>query len=184
MAKNMNDIEIQDLALLQRDLKLRGRSDADIAELSQTAVLLIPGPVTPADGESPVQKLTNHIALISKDLSRKEIANQVVVRKGFARQYVEERHANVDLGAIVLMSLAQLGGLANLAQILDFVLNLIQMRFVLRRTRELTPTTTFDLHIRDGDRVVKWHIEGPANELTKMATPQRIKAIVKALKDR
>jgi hypothetical protein len=179
----MNDIEIQDLALLQRDLKLRGRSDADVAELTRTAILLIPGPVTPADSDSPVQKLTNHIALISKDLSRKDITNRVVVRDEIARGYVEERHAHVDLGAIVLMSLAQLGGLANLAQILDFVLNLIQMRFVLRRTQELTPTTKFDLHIRNGDKVVKWHVEGPANELTKMATPQRIKAIVKALKD-
>jgi len=134
----MNDIEIYNLALVERDLKLRGRSDAEIAELLQIPVLLIPGPVTPLDSESPIQVLTNHIAFISKDLSRQSITNQVVVvSKDIARGYVEERHANVDLGAILLLSLAQLGGLANLAQILDFLLNLIQLRFVLRRTQEL-----------------------------------------------
>jgi hypothetical protein len=180
---SMNDIEIYNLALVERDLKLRGRSDDEIAELLQIPVLLIPGPVTPLDSESPVQVLTNHIAFISKDLSRQSITNQVVVSKDIARGYVEERHANVDLGAILLLSLAQLGGLANLAQILDFLLNLIQLRFVLRRTQELTPTAKFDLHIRHGHTVVKCHFEGPANELTKMATPLRVKAIMTALKE-
>jgi hypothetical protein len=179
----MHDVEIQNVDLLVRDLKLRGWRDADLSRLLKTPVLLIPGPITPMDSESPLQELTKHVAFISKDLSAKGIENKVVLREDLSRVYVEERDAHVDLGAIILMSLTQLGGLANLAQILDFLLNLIQLRFILRRTQELTPTAKFDLHICNGERAVKWHIEAPANELTRMSTPERIKAIVKALEN-
>jgi hypothetical protein len=182
MEKHVDDPESVSADQLERDLRLRGYESAELSGLLQTAVLLIPGPITPFDSDNPIQKLTTHLAFISKDLAQNNVQNRVVLQKDVDKHYVEERYAHVDLGALVV-SLQQLGGLANLVQILDFLLNLIQLRFTMRRTQELTPNVKFDLHIRNGDRVVKWHIEGPANELTKMTTPQRLNAVVEVLRD-
>ena len=178
----MNDIETTTIGELEKDLNLRGYDDSEIAPLLETAVLLIPGPVTTGDSGDPIQKLTPHVVMISKDLSAKQITNQVVLIKGKPKEYVEERHAHVDLGAIII-SLEQLGGLASLAQILDFLLTLIQFRFIQKRTQELTPETKFSLYIRNKNGVIKWQIKGSASELTKMTTAAHIKAITQALQD-
>jgi hypothetical protein len=178
----MNEIETTTIGELEKDLFLRGYNESEIAQLLKTAVLIIPRPVTTGDSEDPIQKLTPHVVTISKDLSAKEIKNQVVLIKGKPKQYIEERHAHVDLGAIII-SLQQLGGLASLAQILDLFLNLIQFRLIQNRTRDLTPEAQFDLYIRNKKGVIKWQVKGPAGELTKMTTPAHIKAITKALQD-
>jgi hypothetical protein len=178
----MNDIENTSIEELEKDLNLRGYNDSEISGLLGTPVLLIPGPVTTGDSGDPIQKLTPHVVTVSKDLSAKQITNQVVLIKGKPKQYIEERHAHVDLGAIII-SLQQLGGIANLAQILDLFLNLIQFRLIQNRTRDLTPEAQFDLYIRNKKGVIKWQVKGPASELTKMTTPAHIKAITKALQD-
>jgi hypothetical protein len=178
----MNEIEATTVEELEKDLNLRGYDDSEIAPLLSTAVLLIPGPVTTGDSEDPIQKLTPHVVMISKELSAKQITNQVVLIKGRPKEYIEERHAHVDLGAIII-SLQQLGGLASLAQILDFLLNLIQFRFIKNRTQDLTPEIKFTLYIRNKHGVVKWRIKGPATELTKMTTAAHIKAITRTLQD-
>jgi hypothetical protein len=178
----MNQIETITIGELEKDLFLRGYNESEIAQLLETAVLIIPGPVTTGDAEDPIQKLTPHVVTISRDLSAKEIKNQVVLIKGKPKQYIEERHAHVDLGAIII-SLQQLGGLASLAQILDFLLNLIQFRLIKNRTQDLTPETKFSLYIRNKNGVIKWQIKGPASELTKTTTAAHIKAITRALQD-
>lgn len=178
----INEIELDSMDVLERDLGLRGYDSSERSELLRTPFLLIPGPITPVAADSPTQNLTPHLAFISKDLAQNNVQNRVILLKDVDKHYVEERHAHVDLGAFIL-SLQQLGGLANLAQILDLLLNLVQLRFTMRRTQDLTPNVRFDLHIRSGDRVVKWHIEGPANELKKMTTPQRLNAVIAALRD-
>jgi len=178
----MNDIEKKSLEELETDLNLRGYNDSEISALWETPVLLIPGPITSGHSGEPIQRLTPHVVTMSKDLSAKEIKNQVVLIKGKPKEYIEERHAHVDFGAIII-SLQQLGGLANLAQILDLVLNLIQFRLIQNRTRDLTPEAQFELYIRNEKGVVKWTVKAPAGELTKMTTPARIKAITKALQD-
>jgi len=178
----MNEIETATIRELEKDLNLRGYDESEIAQLLATAVLLIPGPVTTGDADEPIQKLTPHVVTVSKDLSAKQIKNQVVLIKGKPKEYIEERHAHVDLGAIII-SLQQLGGLASLAQILDFLLNLIQFRFIKNRTQDLTPETKFSLYIRNKNGLIKWRIKGPASELAKMTTVAHIKAITEALQD-
>lgn len=181
----MDDIRLLQLDEVKRDLALRGYNSTEVGELLKYPVLLIPGPITSGEIDTPIQKLTNHIAFISKDLSRQGIQNRVVLQKDIPRQYMEERHAHVDLGTIVvsLATLQQLEGFANIAQILDFLLSLIQMKFSVGRTRELTPNVKFDLQIHNGDKAIKWRIEGPANTLPKMVTPRHIDAVVVAFKE-
>ena len=178
----MKDIENTSIEELENDLNLRGYNDSEILGLLNTPILLIPGTVTTDDSVEPIQKLTPHVVMMSKDLSAKDVKNEVVLIKGKPKEYIEERHAHVDLGAIII-SLQQLGGLANLAQILDLFLNLIQFRLIQNRTRDLTPDAQFELYIRNTKGVVKWQIKAPARELTKMTTPTRIKAITKALQE-
>lgn len=178
----MNELENTSIEELEKDLNLRGYDNSEILGLLEIPVLLIPGPVTKGDCGDPIQKLTPQIATMSKALSAKEIKNQVILIKGKPKEYIEERQAHVDLGAMII-SLQQLGGLANLAQILDFFLNLIQFGLIQNRTKELTPEARFDLYIRNQKGVIKWQIKAPAGELTKMTTPTRIKAITKALQD-
>ncbi|MFZ2361601.1 MAG: hypothetical protein WA040_19835 [Anaerolineae bacterium] len=181
----MNDFRSLHLDEIRRDLFLRGYSGTEVNELLDFPILLIPGPVTPLDLDEPIQQLTNHIAFLSKDLSSEGVTNVVAVRRDVPKHYVEERHAHVDLGTIVvsLISLQQLDGFANIAQILDFFLNLMKLRFSEGRTTDLTPSVTFDLQVHNGDKVVSWHVEGPANDLIKMTTPARIAAITAGLKE-
>jgi hypothetical protein len=178
----MNEIETATIRELEKDLSLRGYNESEITGLLETAFLLIPGPITTGDSQRPIQILTPHVVTIAKELSAKQVENQVVLIKGKPKEYIEERHAHVDLGAIII-SLQQLGGLANLAQILDFLLNLVQLRFIKNRTQDLTPEIEFNLYIRNNNGVIRWRIKGPATELSKMTTPAHIESITEVLKD-
>jgi hypothetical protein len=181
----MNDVSTTDIARLKRDLALRGYTDADIEELLGMPVLLIPGPITPEDSDTPSQKLTKHIAFLSKDLQQESIPNEVVLRQDVQRTYVEERHAHVELGTIVvsLFAVRQIATFADIAQILDFLLNLLRIRFGAGRTAQLMPNLKFDLELHDGERIAKLQIEGPADQVTKNLTPGRVNAMLANLRE-
>jgi hypothetical protein len=104
----------------------------------------------------------------------------VVVRKNAPQRYIEDRHAHIDLGTIVVSVSAaqQLGLFANITQMLDFLLNLIQFRFAKGRTDQLMPNTKFTLELHNKEQVVRVKLEGPANEVTKILTPKRIQAML------
>ena len=105
--------------------------------------------------------------------------------KDIPRSYVEERHAHVDLGTIVVgvHTAQQIGLFANFAQILDFMLNLIQLRLGRGRTAELMPEVKFDLEIHDGEKMARVQVEGQADEVTKILAPRRIEAMLASLQE-
>ena len=110
---------------------------------------------------------------------------EVVLLKDIPRSYVEERHAHVDLGTIVVgvHTAQQIGLFANFAQILDFMLNLIQLRLGRGRTAELMPEVKFDLEIHDGEKMARVQVEGQADEVTKILAPRRIEAMLASLQE-
>lgn len=181
----MTDIQELQLYDIRRDFLLRGYSEDEIGRILKTPILLVPGIITPHDTDTPTQKLTPQIAYTSKYLNSKEITNQVVLLKDTPKQYIEERHAHIDLGTIIisLTAFQQLETYANIAQILDFLFNFIHLNFSQGRTKELMPNVKFDLDIHDGEKAVNWHIEGPADSITQMSTPKHIETLVSFFKE-
>jgi hypothetical protein len=179
----MIDILTTDLAELKRDLSLRGYDDAEIKDLLSTSIFLIPGPISPPDSESPTQKLTSHTAFLSKDLQKAGIRNRVALRKDIPRRYIDEREAHVDFGTIVigLSTLQQIGAFADVVQILDFLFGLIRLRFATGRTAELMPSVKFDLVLHNQERMARLTVEGAADEMTKVLTPEHIETICSSL---
>jgi hypothetical protein len=181
----VSDFSVTAISTLKRDLALRGYNEGEIDELLHTPILFIPGPITPQDQDEPAQKLTSHIAFISKELKREGILNRVAVRKDVPRKYLEERHAHIDLGTVVLSiwSAQQIGAFANIAQVLDFLLNLIQFRFGSGRTAELMPNVKFDLEIHNSKNSARVRVEGAADAVAKIVTPKRLEAMLSSLKE-
>ncbi len=178
----------KNLGELKRDLSLRGYTEKEILELLQIPILIIPGNVTPISSDEPGQKLTKHQVDFSKDLHQEGINNQVVLRKNVERRYIEERSAHVDLGTIVvsLVTLQTLGGIANVAQVLDFVLNWIQFKLSRGRTENLTPDVKFSLRIHDNQNEVYVNYEGPVTgmaQVEKMTKPSRIQAALQNISE-
>jgi hypothetical protein len=163
----MDDVNLTDLALLKEDLSLRGYDQNEVEELLNLPVFIIPGSIVSENNPKPEQKLTPHQVMISKDLKKQGIPCEIVLQKGVPRVYVEERHAHVDLGTIVvnLMAAYQLGTFANIAQILDFLLNLIQAKFSRGRTEQLMPNVPLKLEFHNGNKVVSLDTTVPADQI-------------------
>lgn len=181
----MNELQMTDLEFLKRDLTLRGYDEAEVAKLIDIPVLLIPGALTSDEAVEPAQKLTNHIVFLSKDLKRDGIPNQVVLRKNLPHKYIEERHANVDLGTIIVSVLTaqQIGLFADIAQIMSFILNLIELRFSRNRTDNLMPNVKFEFEAHNRKKIARIKVEGPADQITRILSPSRIQAMINHLHD-
>lgn len=178
--ERMDEVAVSSISRLRRDLALRGYTESEIDELLQMPILLIPGQVTPENSDTPGQRLTKHIAFLSKDLQRESIPNTVILQKGGERTYLDERQAHVDLGTIVVSIFAaqQIARFADVAQILDFLLNLIRYRLAAGRTDKLMPEVSFDLELQNGEKVARLRVEGKADGVNKTLTPSRLKAML------
>ena len=166
-------MESSDLEILKRDLNLRGYSDAEIQELLNLPVLFIPGKLTPLDSEKPEQKLTDQLVTVFKEVQREGIKTQVAVDRNAERVYVEERHAFIDLG-VICIGLYSLGNLADLAQILDFIITVIQLRFSKNKNDQLMPPVKYKLEIHNGEKSVIMDIEGQADQLKKLVPTEKV----------
>lgn len=166
-------MEISDLEILKRDLSLRGYSDAEIRELLNLPVLLIPGKLTPMDSEKPEQKLTDQLVTVYKEIQKEGIKTQVAVNRHVDKVYVEERHAFIDLG-VIAVGLYSLGNLADLAQILDFMITVIQLRFSKNRNEQLMPPVKYKLLIHNGEKSMSLDIEGQADQLKELVPTEKV----------
>lgn len=166
-------MEISDLEILKRDLSLRGYSDEEIQELLNLPVLFIPGKLTPMDSEKPEQKLTDQLVTVYKEIQKEGIKTQVAVDRNVDKVYVEERHAFIDLGVIAI-GLHSLSNLADLAQILDFMITVIQLRFSKNRNEQLMPPVKYKLLIHNGEKSMTLDIEGHADQLKELVPTEKV----------
>ena len=166
-------MEISDLEVLKHDLNLRGYSDAETQELLNLPVLFIPGKLTPLDSEKPEQKLTDQLVIVYKEIQKEGIKTQVAIDRNTEKVYVEERHAFIDLGVIAI-GLMSLGNLADLAQILDFIITVIQLRFSKNKNDQLMPPVKYKLEIHNGEKSMIIDIEGQADQLKELAPTEKI----------
>jgi hypothetical protein len=181
----MSDEKMLKINDLQRDLSLRGYEDHEVRRLMETPVLLIPGTITREKELEPNEKLNRHIESLSRDLNREGVASKLIARKDASRNYLEERYSNIDLGTIVIAILTaqQLDIFANVSQILDLILNLIQLKFSRGHAGNPVLRTKFKLVIHNGENLVHMDIEGPSNELTKILSPSRLRTILYTLQE-
>lgn len=166
-------MEISDLEILKRDLSLRGYSDAEIQELLNLPVLFIPGKLTPMDSEKPEQKLTDQLVTVYKEIQKEGIKTQVAVDRNVDKIYVEERHAFIDLG-VIAVGLHSLGNLADLAQILDFMITVIQLRFSKNRNEQLMPPVKYKLLVHNGEKSMELDVEGQADQLKELVPTEKV----------
>jgi len=166
-------MESSDLEILKRDLSLRGYTAEEIQELLNLPVLFIPGKLTPLDSEKPDQRLTDQLVTVYKETQKNGIKTQVAVDRNKERVYVEERHAFIDLGVIAI-GLHSLSNLADLAQILDFIITVIQLRFSKNKNNQLMPPVKYKLEIHNGEKSMTMDIEGQADQLKELVPTEKI----------
>ncbi len=162
-----------DLGILKRDLQLRGYSDDEIHELLNLQVLFVPGELTPLESTEPSQKLTDQLVVVFKELQKHGIKTEVAIDKTKDRVYVEERHAFIDLGTVVV-ALQVLGNLADLATILDYIQAIIQTRFSKQRNEQLMPSVKYTLIVSNGKKSMSRIIEGQADELKEIVSGDKL----------
>jgi hypothetical protein len=166
-------MEISDFEVLKRDLNLRGYSDAEIQELLNLPVLFIPGKLTPLDSEKPEQELTDQLVTVYKEIQKEGIKTRVAVDRNKERVYVEERHALIDLGVIAI-GLHSLGNLADLTQILDFIITVIQLLFSKNKNNQLMPTVKYKLEIHNGEKSMTMDVEGQVDQLKELVPTEKV----------
>jgi hypothetical protein len=166
-------MESFNLEILKRDLNLRGYSDAEVKEMLNLQILFIPGKLTPSESETPEQKLTDQLVIVYKEVQKEGFKTQVAVDKNSERVYVEERHAFIDLGTICI-GLQSLGNIADLAQILDFIITVIQLRFSKNKNDQLMPPVKYKLEIHNGEKSVIMDIEGQVDQLKKLVPTEKV----------
>ena len=108
-----------------------------------------------------------------KEVQKQGIKTQVAIDKNSEKVYVEERHALIDLG-LISIGLQSLGNLANLTQILDFIITVIQLRFSKNKNNQLMPPVKYKLEIHNGKKSVILDIEGPVDRLKEIVPTDKI----------
>jgi hypothetical protein len=125
------------------------------------------------DFEKPEQKLTDQLVIVYKEVQKKGIRTQVAVDKKSKKIYVEECHAIIDLGTICI-GLFSLGNLADVAQILDFIITVIQLRFSKNRNEQLMPPVKYKLLIHNGEKSITLEVEGQADKLKELVPTEKV----------
>jgi hypothetical protein len=166
-------MELFDLDILRRDLKLRGYPDDEIQNLLNLQVLFIPGQLTPLESTKPEQKLTDQLVVVFKELQKHGIKTKVAVDKALEKTYVEERHAFIDLGTICI-GFQALSNIADLAQILDLIITVIQLRFSKNKNKQLMPPVKYKLEVHKGNQSIILDVEGQADQLKELVPTEEI----------
>jgi len=166
-------MELSDMEILKRDLTLRGYSQQEVLNLLNLPVLFIPGKLTSLESDTPEQKLTDQLVIVYKEIQKRGIKTQVAVDRSAEKVYIEERHAFIDLGTICI-GLQHLSNLADLAQILDLIITIIQLRFSKNKNTQLMPPVKYKLEIHNGKKSMVLDVEGQADQLTELIPIEKI----------